>query len=401
MPDATDDPTTTRRAGIAVAALFTVNGLVFSNWLPRLPEIRDDLGIGNAGLGVTLLGGGLGGIVGSLLVGRTMDRTGSRRLVVVAACALSIGMPLVAFAPAAALLALLLTTLGCLDVMNDVAMNAQGVIVQERVGRSIMNRLHAMWSLGFTAGAVIGSLAAGTGVDLRVHLTVVGALLLTTVVVVQRWLVPDDPEPSPAPVVAAEGRTGRSRVSVLVLAMAAAALAAAMLEVMPNDWAAVYMRDVFDLAGASGVGTVAVAGAMLVGRLGGDHVLDRVGPRRLLNGALAVITVGAVLTVAAPVAAVAIVGLAVWGVGMSVVFPQLYATAARLPGASAGTGLGSMLLGQRFGGMLTAVLVGALAEWQGLRTAFAVVAASAVLILVVTVSRTIAHTDDAVPSPTP
>ena len=36
-------------------------------------------------------------------------------------------------------------------------MNAQGVMVQQRLGRSIMNRLHAMWSLGFTGGAVIGS----------------------------------------------------------------------------------------------------------------------------------------------------------------------------------------------------------------------------------------------------
>ncbi len=266
-----------------------------------------------------------------------------------------------------------------------------------------------MWSLGFTAGAVIGSVAAGTGIGLRVHLGVVGAALLLTVVVVQRWLVPDDPAPTPAangPATADAAPRDR-RVSVLVVAMAAAALAAAMLEVMPNDWAAVYMRDVFDLAGASGVGTVAVAGAMLVGRLGGDHVLDRVGPRRLLNGSLTVIALGALLVVAAPVAAAAIVGLAIWGVGMSVVFPQLYATAARLPGASAGTGLGSMLLGQRFGGMLTAVVVGALAEWQGLRTAFAVVSATAVGILVVTVSRTVTDTgadtstdtDDAPPAP--
>jgi predicted MFS family arabinose efflux permease len=397
------DPST-RRSGVAVAALFAVNGATFSNWLPRLPEIRDSLGIDNAGLGATLLGGGLGGILGSLLVGRVMDRTGSRRLVTIAACALSIGLPLVAFAPTAVALAALLTVLGTLDVFNDVAMNAQGVFVQERVGRSIMNRLHAMWSLGFTGGALVGSAAMAAGLAVRTHLLIVGAVLLTTVLVVERWLVPVDPPVRENE--ASEGAAGSStenvvparRVSPAVVAMALAAVAAAMLEVMPNDWAAVYMRDVFDAERAAGFGTVAVAGAMLVGRLGGDHVLDRIGERRLLVGALVVCALGVAVTVVAPTIPVALAGLAIWGIGMSVVFPQLYATAARLPGTSAGTGLGSMLLGQRFGGMLTAVTVGVLAQWRDLRFAFAAVGMFSLLVLAVTVGRTarVAH-DGALP----
>jgi fucose permease len=166
--------------------------------------------------------------------------------------------------------------------------------------------------------------------------------------------------------------------------MALAALGAVALEVMPNDWAAVLMRDEYDFGRAAGFGTMACAGAMLVGRLGGDHVLDRIGPRSLFNWAITLVGIGALVTVMAPVGAVALVGLVVWGLGLSVVFPQLYATAARLPGVSAGTGLGSMLLGQRFGAMLTAVTVGAIAEWQNLRVAFAIVAGLAFLLLLVT-----------------
>ena len=305
-----------------------------------------------------------------------------------AAGALSIGLPLIGFVPKAYALLLVLTTLGMLDVFNDVAMNAQGVIVQQRLGRSIMNRLHAMWSLGFTGGAVVGSAASAAGIGVRVHLTVVGALLLATVIVVQRWLIPVDPPPNaevPATTGTANDRT--RQVSVVVVAMAFAAMAAAALEMTPNDWAAVLMRDVFDAGRLSGLGTVACAGAMLVGRLGGDHVLDRVGERRLLFGALTLSGIGTLVTVAAPVAAVALIGLAIWGLGLSVVFPQLYATAARLPGTTAGAGLGSMLLGQRLGSMVAAVSVGALAEWRDLRVAFAVVCAVAFTILIVTVRR--------------
>lgn len=376
-----------RRSGVAVAALFVVNGATFSNWLPRIPEIRDRLGLDNAGLGATLLGGGLGGIVGSLLVGRAMAAVGSRRLVVAAASALSVGLALIAVVPSAVLLLVLLTALGALDVFNDAAMNAQGVVVQQRLGRQIMNRLHAMWSLGFTGGAVVGSAASAAGLGLGWHLTAAGAVLLASVLAVRHWLVPADPAP-PAPDRPEAAGPGdgpapaRSRrVMPVVVAMSIAAFTAAVLEVTPNDWAAVFLRDVFDAGRLSGLGTVACAGAMLLGRLGGDHVLERVGEARLLRGALGLVGAGLAITVVAPGTAVALVGLAVWGLGLSVVFPQLYAAAARLPGTSAGAGLGSMLLGQRIGSMVTAAGTGAIAEWSDLRVAFAAMCATSLAVL--------------------
>ncbi len=364
--------------------MFFVNGATFSNWLPRIPEIRDELGLGNAGLGVTLLGGGLGGIVGALVVGRFSERTGSRRLLTGAALSLSAGMPLIAFAPHAAVLLVLLTALGTLDVFNDVAMNSQGVMVQERLRRPIMNRLHGMWSLGFTGGALVGSAARAAEIDIRVHLTIIGAMLLGTVLTVRRWLIPadtsHDPTSTAAPDIGGSDRQRRGPTAAMV-AMALAAIGAIVLEVTPNDWASVLLTDVFDAGRFSGVGTVACAGAMLVGRLGGDHVQARVGDHRLLTGSMTLIAVGGVITVVAPGTAVAIVGLVIWGLGLSVVFPQLYATAARLPGTSAGAGLGWMLLGQRFGSMVCAVSVGAISQWQGMRVAFAIVCGSAFALL--------------------
>ena len=380
----------TRHSAAAVATLFFVNGATFSNWLPRIPEIRDHLGLGNAGLGATLLGGGLGGIIGALVVGKVMDRLGSRRVLTIAATTLSVGMPLIAFAPSAVVLLVLLTSLGMLDVCNDVAMNAQGVIVQQRLGRSIMNRLHAMWSLGFTGGALVGSAASAAGASVRGQLAVVGVVLFVTVSVVRRWLIPVDPPPNAAETSDGDTATPRKRFSAVTVLMGLAALGAVGLEVMPNDWSAVLMRDVFDFGRASGFGTMACAGAMLIGRLGGDHVLDRIGERRLFTWAVSLVGIGTLTTVLAPVGAMALGGLVIWGLGLSVVFPQLYATAARLPGVSAGTGLGSMLLGQRLGAMLTAVSVGALAEWRDLRVAFAIVGATAFSVLVITSRRMMA-----------
>ena len=381
----TTTPTSPRRATLAVGVLFFVNGATFSNWLPRIPEIRDSLGLSNDSLGVTLLGGGLGGIVGSLIVARISDRLGSRHLVVLAATLLSIGMPLVAFVPNAPLLLVVLSALGILDVLNDVAMNTQGVIAQARMSRPIMNRLHAAWSLGFTSGALVGAAAAAARIGIRWHLCIVGAVLLATVHTVRRRLDPVDPPPTPHTENA--GTAKRQRVSGLAVLVALAAIGAIGLEVLPNDWAAVLMRDAFDAGRFAGLGTVACAGAMLIGRLAGDHVLMRVGEHRLLVGAQVLVGAGAAITVATPFTAVAVTGLVVWGLGLSVFFPSLYSMAARLPGTSAGAGLGSMLFGQRSGALLVAVSTGAVGEWQGMRAAFAVVAGVSFVLLAVGMNR--------------
>lgn len=415
------EPRRTRRAAIAIAAMFFVNGATFSNWLPRIPEVRDTLGLGNAGLGATLVGGGLGGVIGAFTVGRVTDRLGSRRLLTIAAVALSIGMPLISVVPTAAVLAVLLVTLGGLDVLADAAMNSQAVAVQDRLQRTIMNRMHAMWSLGFTGGALVGSVALATGVGLRLHLGITGAVLLTTVLVCRRWFIVGDGlattpatpvvaaggeaapivlpagdasgepagdasgEPAGEPVIAGGSTTTagtRRNPTASMLAMAFAAVAAITLEMAPNDWSAVFFTDTFDAGRTAGFATLACAGAMLIGRLAGDHMLERIGEQRMLRGAITLIAVGLVVTVTAPVPAVAVAGLMLWGLGLAPMFPLIYTTAARVPGASAGRGLGWMLVGQRCGAMANALAMGAVSEWQGMRVAFAVVCGAAVAILV-------------------
>jgi MFS family permease len=173
-------------------------------------------------------------------------------------------------------------------------------------------------------------------------------------------------------------------VSVLVVAMAVMAIGVGWLEVIPGDWSAVLFRDVFDAGRWSGLGTVSFAAAMLAGRMSGDHVLERIGGRRMLTGAIALVVVGTVVVITAPAAPVAVIGLVLWGLGTSVMFPQLYATAATLKGVSAGAGLGAMGVGQRLGFMLAPVCVGALADWRTLRTAIALLIALATVTIIAT-----------------
>ena len=373
----TESPT--RRLTLAVSSLFFANGAVYGNWLPRLPEIKDRLEVSNSALAVALLGGGIGGIVGSLVVGRIMLRIGSKRVVLNTLLVLPLFMATIAFVGKAWMLLVVLALIGLVDVMADVAMNAQGVIAQERLGRSIMNRLHGLWSLGFASGTLVGSLCAGFDVDLRVQVVSVAIVLIALSRVVGRHLAATDPQHDAS----GDATPSRRQLGIVAVALAIAGAGAISLEGAPNEWASLLMRDEFGIGSWAGFGTVAFGAGMLLGRFSGDHVQERLGFDRMFRCATVLIVVGLAAAIITNVVVVGLLGLFVSGVGQSVIFPRLYLVAARTPGLSAGAGLGALMVGLRVGGMATTLSMGAISDATNLRMALAVVGIVALMALLV------------------
>lgn len=368
--------------------IFFINGMVFSNWVPRISEVRDRLGVSNSGLGVSLLGGGLGGFLGSLLVAKVVRRLRSKTVVVVATVALAGLIPLVAVVPNSASLMFLLTAAGFADVQNDVAFNAQGVMIQSRVGRPIMQRLHGMWSLGMVVGGVTSLGMSALDIGLGVHLAIVSVLMLAAV----SWaagglLFADDPHDEE--IVKPDTR-GRTAFAVTV-AIGFMGLALAISESLPNEWSSVVLNDVFDAGRWKAAGTAVFAVFMLLGRLSGDHVVTRLGSRRTFDIGVWMCLASASMLALAPVTAVAFVAYAGWGLGVSVLFPQLYEIAAKLPGLSAAHGLGAMTFGQRLGFLAASGSVGAIADLTNFRVTLFGFTALATLIVFVARRRTSGH----------
>jgi predicted MFS family arabinose efflux permease len=380
---AASKPLSARVAAAAIATLFLVNGATFASWSPRLPELQEQLGISDAALGLTLLGAGLGGLASSSISGRLVDRRGSRTVTVATSAALSLWLPLIGVAPTAALLFAALIGLGALDGLTDVAMNAQAVELQQRFHGSIITRFHAMWSAGAVLGGLVASRAAAFGISLRSQLLVTGAVLCATAVLAARWLLPDRRRPRPRrddTVAAAGGSAARPILVRLFLVGVAIALA----ELPPNDWAALLMNDRFDLtSGQAGLGFVATASGMLVGRLVGDRVTDRLGVERTRRGG-AVLAAGGVLmatTLPSPVAAGC--GLFVAGLGLASLFPLLFRAAADLTSGTH-SGMASFSSGARLGFLCASPLVGLVADGTSVATAILVISGTAAVAVAVT-----------------
>lgn len=277
------------------------------------------------------------------------------------------------------MLLVVLALIGVTDVLADVAMNAQGVIVQERLQRSIMNRLHGLWSLGFASGTLVGSVCAGLNVDLRVQVIVVAMVLIVLSRVMGRHLEATDSRHDKA----GDETPSRRHLGIVAVALAAAGAGAIALEGAPNEWASLLMRDEFGIGSWAGFGTVAFGSGMLLGRFSGDYVQERIGFDKMFRFATVLIVLGLAAAVVTNIVVVGLLGLFVSGVGQSVIFPRLYLVAARIPGLSAGAGLGALMVGLRIGGMATTLSMGAISDATNLRVALAVVGVVALAMLLV------------------
>ncbi|MFI6108793.1 MFS transporter [Streptomyces sp. NPDC051310] len=313
-----------RRARFAVAAVFCVHGAVTGSFATRIPWIQEHAGVSPGLLGLALAFPAIGASVAMPLAGAVSHRFGARTALrgLLALWTLSLALP--SLAPDVYALCGALFVYGATAGMSDVAMNALGVEVENRLDRSIMSSLHGMWSAGALIGSASGTLAAHLGGDARLH-HLVAAVVLTALGlffcqgVLDLRSAPDE-EPPP--------RFALPPKSALVIG--AIGFCGVFAEGASLDWSAVYLKDELGTsAGLAAASTTAFALTMTVARLVGDRVVDRFGAVRTVRvGGLAA-TAGGVLVVLAahPVAAMA--GFGLIGLGVAVVVPLAFAAAGR------------------------------------------------------------------------
>src|SRR3954469_9192429 len=185
----------------AVAAAFLIHATVSGTWAPRLPAIKESLGLSDGELGTALVGLAIGLVVGTRVSGAPIDRWGSRPFMRAGFPLLAATLLLPGLAGSGLTLFLALLVLGVVSGALDVAMNAQGIEVERTLREPILSGPHGLWSVGLGAGAAAAALAAAAGLDPLPHFAIVAAVLALASLIMLRGLLPErdqvrtDPEP--------------------------------------------------------------------------------------------------------------------------------------------------------------------------------------------------------------
>ncbi|WP_280836573.1 MFS transporter [Micromonospora sp. A200] len=310
------------RTGVAV--VFALNGLAVASWFSRVPAVREALGLSAGRLGLLLLAMSGGAVLALTTAGLVTQRLGAARTVVASTVLVAVGMAGVGVAAgmtgSLAGVAMALFALGYGSGTCDVAMNVEGAAVEKRLGRTILPRFHAAWSLGSVAGAGIGAGAARVGLPIGVHLAVLAVVVLGGTILGARAFLPAQPAPDTAAtrrggLLAAWREPRTLLLGLLVLVMAFA-------EGSANDWLAVAFVDGYGTSEAVGAAVFAVfVTGMTIGRTAGTVALDRWGRVPVLFATILLAAFGAAVAVLAGSGPVAIAGVALWGLGASLGFP--------------------------------------------------------------------------------
>lgn len=304
---------------------FVMSGFAFANWASRIPQVRAGLRLDPSQLGLVLLSVAAGSVIALPLSGAIVNRLGSRRTVTAMSVLVALGLAGAGTGYLAGVLPVVagLFVFGLANGAWDVAMNVQGAIIERRLGRSIMPRFHAGWSVGTVAGALLGTLMVVAHVPVTAHLVGVAVLVAVAVPIGVRHFVADhdDTAETAGDAVDQVGHFA-AWLEPRTLLIGVFVLAFAFAEGTANDWISVALIDGYGAPAA--IGTLAFAAflaAMTTGRWFGPALLDRRGRVPVLRALTVVALIGLLLFVFGRLTPLAFAGALLWGAGTSLGFP--------------------------------------------------------------------------------
>ncbi|MFE9888377.1 MFS transporter [Streptomyces scopuliridis] len=371
----------TRRRRAALFLFFLIPGLSISSWVTRTPDIRDQLDVSTAQMGIVLFGLSVGSMIGILSSGVLVARFGTRPvmgaatlLIILSMAVIGSGTMLASAPTATAGLFLFGAGMGG----GEVAINVDGADVEQITGRTVLPTLHGFFSLGTVVGAALGILCTAVSYPVQWHLIAIAVVTAAMFAYAFRAIPKAvgktrDDESRP------DAATEQAQVKVWkdprLLLIGGVILAMALAEGSANDWLPLLMVDGHGVDPALGSAVyTGFATAMTIGRFAGGFLINRFGRSLVVRASAVCATLGIAVVVFADSAALATAAVLLWGLGASLGFPvTLSAAGDSGPNSAARVSLVAMIGYVAF--LVGPPSLGFLGDHYGLRAAMIVVLA--------------------------
>lgn len=345
-----------------------MNAVGLAMWLPRIPDVKEILGLDVMTIALCLMGAPIGTFGGFLFAAKVARGLGLKRTCIWAGGGMCLALILPVLAPSPFYLFASLIVVGVSIAMIEVAMNSKANAVQRDLGRRIMSRCHGMWSFGVMLAGFLAGASAQAGIT-----PLAQQLMLEPVAAVVAVLfalaLPDD--------------TVRDEVEEAsfklpkgpLLILCGVPIAALLIEGAMLDWSVLFLRTEIGVGAfeASVVFSI-FAMAMGFGRLGGDWVTDRLGIHKvvLLSGWAMMLGMG----LFALSNGVALAGIAaiLAGLGAANVYPLIMSIAPDIGEGTPEGNVASIALAAFTAFLIGPPLVGFVADLFSLSVSFLVLA---------------------------
>jgi MFS family permease len=369
-----------RKARLATLIAFLINGFSVGNFVSRIPDFKNELGITNGVLGASLFCASIGVLAALRPASRAAAKYGSGPVTKNAAFTLSLAVPLVGLLFNLPWFLFSLFLYGVLSSTHDLSMNAHAAALEDKAGKRVMSTFHAMWSIGGLTGGAIGGLLANANVSIRLHALVIGGFIFLIALLTRNWFLPAAADQH----LIEEHKKRKTPRRFLVLGLLG--LCGALGEGAASDWGGVLARETFHASALmSALPYVFFSATMVTGRLSGDFLAHKFGVVKLLTWSGFSAGIGLTAGLFAGNIYGVIIGWLLLGIGLSTVIPMMISATGTLANekysgqVSAAEGVALVTGVAYFGFVIGPPLIGYLSESMTLRWAMLLPAVLAII----------------------
>ncbi|MGD9555462.1 MAG: MFS transporter [Mangrovibacterium sp.] len=375
-----------KRVRWAVFSFYFLQGLCFSSWASRIPDIKTALGLNDAAWGTILLMIPLGQITGMIFSGVLVSKFGSKRILNLAITGYCLSLLAIGSAANELMLMGSLVLFGFLGNFSNISINTQGVTIESMYTRPIMASFHGGWSLAGLTGGAVGLAMTSSAIPPLPHFALVALIVIIGTRINIGYLQPD--------VRPAEKENGRKKPELFLFWLGTVAFCGMAAEGAMADWSGLYLKDIVHMPHyLAPLGLTVYMVTMATGRFFVDRFTQLWGRKRVLQVGGMLIFTGLSLAVIYPHPVLTLIAFMVTGMGTASIVPTVYSVAGRktrIPTSIALTFVSSISF---LGFLMGPPLIGYISEATSLRHSYSLIGLAGICIVVLASRLKVLKTD--------
>lgn len=335
----------------ATAIISFLQGMTATALIPRVPELINQLGLNFVQWG-TLLGFiALASLLPLIFTNQLVMRYGTRQIISVGAVIFAAANAFIPWCTSAWMFAVVAVTQTLAGSAFNIALQASAVMLQKKLKKTVMGRVHAAWSIGATISAALsGALVAV--MDFKLQFGVTAALISLGMLVMSRFLFDKDNDGRMSEQKHVE-KISWLKTPKYVWLLTLGLFTGVWCESVMIDWSAVFSKQVLGISATeAAIAYTFFSGSMIVGRLSIDRITKRMHISRMsmygavigFFGILGGVLLGPVLVDQSP--AIGLVAVCFFwmlaGLGSAAMVPSFFSAAGHVKGLSTAQALSRM-----------------------------------------------------------
>ncbi len=357
-----------RHTRVAVSLFYFGQGLGFSSWASRIPDLKHSLNLSDAALGSILFALPLGQLCTMPVSAVLVTKYGSKKILTIAAPLYGVALVIIGLAALPWHLAAALFVFGIAGNMANLAVNTQGVETEKLFRRPINTTFHGVWSIAGFAGALVGLLMINLHIKPYQHFILIMILSWLNVFLSHKYLIGGKPAAS------AVKRPFFIKPQGALLQLGIIAFCSMATEGAMFDWSGVYFRDI--VAAPQSLILLGYASFMVMmsaGRFIGDAIISKFGRKLTMQASGIIISSGMALSVIFPHIVTATIGFMMVGLGVSTNVPSVYSVAGKNEKVPPGIALAMVASVSYLGFLMGPPLIGYISALSSLRYSYALI----------------------------